>query len=89
MEVKREPFFLPKQTPYGEVKKRYGHDRVIVNGRLAGYVPIEGEPSADVFHPLSGFPQELCEEVAKALKLKGSFDAPIQHEPEAVSEDDE
>lgn len=88
MEVQRLPFYLVDKTPYGEVKKRHGHDKVIVNGRLAGYVPIEGEPSEGVFHPLSGFPQSMVKDVEEALELKGSLDAPVPHQPDNEDDDE-
>ena len=86
--IELKPWMVKKQTNYGEVEQRYGHDCVYVNGQLAGYVPVEGEPAAGVFHPLSGFPQEWCKDVCDQLKLDSSLPAPVPHEePEMVDDE--
>lgn len=79
MQVELLPFMIKQPSPWGEVLKRHGHDKVIVNGALAGYAPIEGEPYAGVFHPLSGFPQELVADVVanSGGKLKSALAAPV------------
>lgn len=88
--VEIKEWSVPKETAYGTVQQRVGLDRVYVNGRLGGYVPVAPDPNADVFHPLSGFPQELVPEVvASNARFKRSLAAPVPHaEPEEDVDDD-
>ena len=70
-------------------KQRVGMDRVFVDGRLAGYVPIDGNWEG-VFHPLSGFPRDkLAAVVAASDRLRSTLQAPIPHEQLEDEEDDE
>ena len=59
MNVKIQEVFVEVETAWGKTKKQHGHSRVLVENKLAGYVPIEGEPCAGVFHPLPNFPKEI------------------------------
>ena len=69
--------------------QRVDMDRVFVDGRLAGYVPIDGEWEG-VFHPLSGFPRDkLAAVVAASDRLRIALQAPIPHEQLEDEEDDE
>jgi hypothetical protein len=82
LEVKTVPHTIKQQTSYGEVEKQTGLDRVYVNGKHAGYMPT-GEQDAfrGVFHPLSGFPRELCASVVdKCKSMKGHLEAPQPQE---------
>ena len=59
-----------------------GFDYVMVDGRHAGWVPSDpDDPFHDCFHPLSGFPQSLCNDVVKNSggRLKRSLRAPVPH----------
>lgn len=83
MEVRIEECHIEKRTQWGPVKQRHTLDRVFVNGKQAGWVPWdEKDPFHGVFHPLSGFPNELVEDVCKASggKLTRSLKAPVPHQ---------
>lgn len=84
VEVRIEPFHVPKQTDFGEVQQRMGLDRVYVNGRLGGYMPWDEKDSfCGVFHPLSGFPPELVADVVDACdKISGTLAAPVPSDEE-------
>lgn len=89
--VEVKPFMFAQQTDYGPVEKRFGLDRVYVNGKLGGYAPHdEQDPFCGVFHPLSGFPPEMLAAVVdnSGGKLKGTLAAP-KPEPEESEEEDE
>lgn len=77
LSVEVVPHILQKRTRWGVVDVQHGLSYVKVNGSSAGYVPIDG-PYKGVFHPMPGFPRELCEEVVKASggALRGSLKPP-------------
>ena len=88
LRVERREHTVTEHTKWGDVEKGLGQDIVIVNGKHAGYVPTgKDDPHRDIFHPLSGFPQELCSAVVKSAGFKSSLPAPVPHELQ--DEDDE
>ena len=81
----------PKKTRWGTVEQKLDMSYVCVDGKSAGYVPLSGEFKG-IFHPLAGFPEELCEQVVKGHKdLKGWLKPqPVHSDPEeAIDESDD
>lgn len=71
---------ITKQTRYGPVEKPHPMDFVLVNGIHAGYCPHDPKDSGHkVFHPLTGFPEGLCEEVVRQSsgRMTRSLRAPV------------
>jgi len=75
VDVTIQKMFVMVDSVAGPYEKQHGHSRVLVNGSLVGYVPIEGEPSPGVFHPLPNCPRELDQAIVDAAggKLTGSI----------------
>lgn len=77
MKVEIREFYTEEPSKWGTVKTRCGFDMVMVNDVQAGWVPSDpNDPNALVFHPLSGFPQELVDEVIANSNLRSSLKAP-------------
>ncbi len=84
MQVDIQSVFVETPSRWGPVKKQHGLSRVLVDGNLAGYVPVEGDKNAGVFHPLQNFPREHESAVIKASggKLTRSIrDKKAKNEP--------
>ena len=78
LDVQIREFTIKENTPYGQVEKRVDMDRVFVNGLHAGYLPHKtDDPFFGVFHPLSGFPPEMCPAVVDGHeRVCGHLQAP-------------
>jgi hypothetical protein len=77
----REHVTTPIDTVYGKVSQANGMQIVLVNGKHAGYL-YDHLPG--VFHPLSGFPKEMIEEVTKHCEqVTSSLPAHRAETPEA------
>ena len=88
--VEVKPHTIVEETQWGKTEKQTGLDRVYVNNKLAGYAPNgEKDLFRGVFHPLSGFPNELCPTVVdrSAGKLSGHLKAP-KPQPQYTSGED-
>jgi hypothetical protein len=75
-----------------KVEQDSGWEVVMVDGRQGGYVPSkETDPNYRVFHPLSGFPQALCQSVVDASdgRLTRFLNAPQPVEELPEDEDDD
>lgn len=67
MQVEIVDQVLTKNTRFGEAKSVFGLQKVMVNGVQGGWTPRDPkDENYGVFHPLSGFPQELVAEVEAA-----------------------
>ena len=64
VKIELRPHTVPKKTPWGTIDKSLNQHIVLLKNQDSGQFVQCGYVGDTAFLPLSGFPQELCDEVA-------------------------